>query len=443
MSFSFARVLIIARREYLTTVRRKAFVFSILLTPTILFFSTYLSQKMSGDQFKANFRKARIVAVVDSSGLYASAPRQIEYVPPVEKPPAQLVHKVGEPPPPPPERVRVPVAIRPFTSQAEALDSLNAGTVNTVVVVSNDFLSTGHVRRYENDTRALTASGDDRPLRYWLSRGLIENSVDSTHAARLWGLGNTIELYTPARTGGYQLKDDSRELISFFLPFILGFLLSMAIMAGGQYLLQGVAEEKESRILESLLCTVTPDELMVGKLIGLGGAGLTLVGVWIVVGLAAMSTSFAFMRIDLPPMLLVLGLLYFFLGYLFFASLMTGIGALSNNMREAQQFSVIFTMMNFFPFWVLMPIINAPNSAIAIGMSLFPPTAATTMMMRLSTSTLTGSVIPLWQIAASLGLLGLTAVVTLRLSSKVFRLGLLLYGKTPNMPEIVRILRQS
>ncbi len=440
MSLSLPRILTIARREYLTTVRRKAFVFTLLLTPTILFFSTFLSQKLSGDEFRRHFQMARIVAVVDSSGLYANAPREFTYRPRAAAQPAPALRRS---PAPASTDQPVQVVLRPFLDQATALDSLGAGTVNAVLVVSADFVTSGRVRRYENDTRAITASGDDRPLRYWLTTGLVTSSLDSTRTARIWGLGSAIDLYTPARTGGYAIKDDQRELVSLFFPFVLGFLLAMAIMSGGQYLLQGVAEEKESRILESLLCTVSPDELMAGKLIGLGGAGLTLVGVWVAFGLASAGPMLSMLNVDLPPVTLVLAVFYFLFGYLFFASLMTGIGAMSNNMREAQQFSVAFSMLNFFPFWLLMAIVNNPAGPLAVGLSLFPPTAATTMMMRLSAAAVSGAAVPAWQLAASLGLLAVTAVVTLLLSSKVFRLGLLLYGKTPNLPEIMAVLRQK
>ena len=122
---------------------------------------------------------------------------------------------------------------------------------------------------------------------------------------------------------------------------------------------------------------------------------------------------------------------------------MTGIGAMTSNLREATQLSTVLTLMNFVPFWMLVKILNAPNSGLAVGLSLFPPTAATTMMLRMSAASVSGAHIPAWEIAASLGLLALAAVVALALGSRMFRLGMLLYGKSPNLPEIVRILRQS
>ncbi|MBI5170782.1 MAG: ABC transporter permease [Candidatus Eisenbacteria bacterium] len=442
MKFSFSRSMVIARREYLTTVRRKAFLFSLLATPVLVFFSTFVSGKLAADDARAHQREARIIAVVDSAGALANTNTSFEYTPPadVSGPGTRTLANQNSLPLPLPEKV--PMIMRDYDSQQAALDSLEAGHVNTVVVLAADFLTSGRARRYEHDTRVFTSSGDDRPLRQWMTRGLLAN-VDSTRIERVLTLGRGMDLYVPDKGGAYTLKDDTKELTSFFLPFIVGMLLSVSIITGGQYLLQGVSEEKETRILESMLCTVSPDDLVVGKLVGLGGAGLTLVGVWIAAGLALLGTSFAFIQVELPVTLAVVGFAYFVLGYLFYASLMTGIGAVTNNLREAQQMAMIFTMMNFFPFYVLVKLLNSPNSGIAVGMSLFPPTAATSMMLRLAAASMTGAQIPVWQVAASLGLLALTAFVTLKVASKVFRLGLLLYGKTPTLPEIMKLVRQD
>jgi ABC-2 type transport system permease protein len=438
MKFSFGRALIIARREYLTTVRRKAFVFSLLLTPALMFLSVMLS-KSGSDDARAHSRQSRIVALVDSSGAFANLPLRWDYLVPrgaTFGPPKQGAAAPARP-------QVVPITARRFADQKAAIDSLDAGTVNTVLVVAVDFLQSGRIRRYEHDTRAVTATADDRALRVWLTRGLLSANADSSRIDRVVGLNGATELLVPGRDGSYQVKDDAREILAFALPLVLALLLGMAIVSGGQYLLQGVSEEKESRILESLLCTVTPDDLMVGKLIGLGSAGLTLVGVWLVFGAGAASASLSFLQFDFSPLLVVLAVLYFLFGYLFYASLMTGIGAITNNLREAQQLAVVFTMMNFIPFYALTKILNSPNSGVTVGMSLFPPTAPTTMMMRLAVNSVTGATVPVWQLAASLGLLAATSVLALMASSKLFRLGLLLYGKTPNLPEILRILRQK
>jgi ABC-2 type transport system permease protein len=444
MKFSLIRALIIARREYVTTVKRKGFVFSLLLTPALMFLSVMLTMAGSDDARK-HAAQERIVAFVDSSGVFANAPLRYDYVSPTAAAVTRgdegghrgLRHTLAG------GGTRIPVVARRFASQKAALDSLDAGTVNTVLVIAPDYLRSGTIRRYEHDTRALTESGDDRALRTWLTVTLVSPAVDSAHVARAISLTRATDLYAPDRTGQYLLKDDMREIWSFILPFALALLLGMAIVMGGQYLLQGVAEEKETRILESLLCTVSPDDLMLGKLLGLGSAGLTLVGVWLVFGLQAAAAPMAMLHVEVSPLLIVLGVAYFLFGYLFYASLMTGIGAIANNLREAQQLAMVFTMMNFIPFYALTKILNSPDSKITLFMSLFPLTAPTTMMMRLSVSSVTGTAVPAWQIAASLGLLAVTSLLALKLSAKLFRLGLLLYGKTPNLPEIIKIMRRG
>ena len=151
-------------------------------------------------------------------------------------------------------------------------------------------------------------------------------------------------------------------------------------MIGGQYMLQGVSEEKESRILESMLCTVTPEELVLGKLIGLGGAGLTLVGSWITMGALLSGPALLAVKLPITPAIVVLMLSYFLLGYLFYGSLMTGIGAVTNNMREAQQFSFMFTFMNFIPFY-LMTSSSDTRIPVAIGLDV-PAHRAGGMMLR-------------------------------------------------------------
>src|SRR6185312_6498847 len=138
--------------------------------------------------------------------------------------------------------------------------------------------------------------------------------------------------------------------------------------------------EKESRILESLLCTVSAEELMAGKLLGLGAAGLLVVAIWLGMGLVSAGPALAMIQMRIPPTLLVLAVTYFLLGYLFYGSLMTGIGAVTNSMREAQQFAVWFSFANFVPFIMITTVLGHPEAPLPVYLSMFPPTAATTMM---------------------------------------------------------------
>ena len=141
-------------------------------------------------------------------------------------------------------------------------------------------------------------------------------------------------------------------------------------------------------------------------------------------------------KIQLSSTLVPAMFAYLLLGYLFYGSLMTGIGAVTNNMREAQQFAFMFTFTNWVPFIMLSSILNKPDAMWpAIALSLFPMTAPTTMMLRMA---IPGAVVPLWQVALSMALLAGAALLALLFAARIFRVGLLMYGKTPTLPEILR-----
>jgi ABC-2 type transport system permease protein len=331
-------------------------------------------------------------------------------------------------------------AIRLFSDEASAQAALRAGGISQLLVVPKDYLEAGLLRRYARSNN-LFSNADRRAIDAWLSQGLIRAHVDSLIATRAARPSEHEAFYTlNSRTDQFEIKDNKREMFDFMLPFLFSLVLGLCIMIGGQYLLQGVAEEKESRILESLLCTVSADELMAGKLLGLGSVGLAVVGIWAAAGFVFAGPILLMVRAAISPDLLAIALVYFLLGYLFFGSIMTGIGAMTNNMREAQQFAVWFTFANFVPFIMIVKILGHPSEPLAVGLSMFPPTAATAMMLRL---TAPASSVPPWQIGLSIALLAGSAWMALRFASRVFRIGLLMYGKTPNLPEILRWARQG
>ena len=199
-----------------------------------------------------------------------------------------------------------------------------------------------------------------------------------------------------------------------------------------------------ARLGSLVRCSATPQDLLAGKLVGLGGAGLTLVISWLVMGALVTGPGLAMagtqMPLHVPPTLVALAFVYFVLGYLFYGSIMTGIGAVTNNMREAQQFSVMFTFMNFIPMLFLNMIMNKPDGPLAVALSMIPPTASVAMLLR---QAMPSANVPLWQVGASLGLLAISGWIALSVSARIFRVGLLMHGKTPNLPEILRWARQA
>lgn len=431
MRFSMRRALIIARREFLVTIKRKAFLFTLVAIPAYFAFIMTFSVAIGEKEVRRTLSKEFTLGVVDSTGLLAAAPAQLEFEMPVEMNPL----KRPKPGVAPPAGRKMSAKVVRFATQAEGEQAMLADQVQQLLVLPPDYLGKGGARLIKREQSLIGGSTLNRLVQRWMTGALLAGRVDNQlveRAARP-NLGMTEFSYDEDEKR-FVLQDDAREMVSIMLPLALAMLLSTAIVTGGQYLLQGVSEEKESRILESLLCTVSTDDLMVGKMLGLGTSGLLLVTVWTLVGAFFGSPILALAEFPVSPMLLVFAVVYFLLGYLFYASIMTGIGALTNNMREAQQFAFMFTFANFVPFITMWATLSQPNGPLAVGLSLFPMTASSQMMMRMST----GATIPAWEIALSLALLGGAAWLALAISSRIFRLGLLMYGKTPNLPEIMR-----
>ena len=434
MTVSMSRIATVARREFLATVRRKAFLFTIVGTPAYFAFVMWISSAGEMKERGEVLKELSSIAVVDSTGLFQDASLEIRTE--VRRDETNMFAKRAPEGMLPAQSFRTQV--RRFPDQASAETALRAREISQVVVIPSDYLESGRVRRYARKS-SLFSSADKRTIASWLANNLVRGRVDSLLAMRVARPAEQELLFTLDKQGRFERKDDRRELLDFMLPFMLAMLLGVAIVMGGQYLLQGVAEEKESRILESLLCTVSAEELMAGKLFGLGAAGLLVVAIWTSVGATAVGPALVLAGVHLPAGLLAVALAYFLLGYLFYGSLMTGIGAVTSNMREAQQFAVWFTFMNFVPFIMITFLLGRPNAPVAVGLSLFPPTAPGAMMLRM---TAPSSVVPAWQIAVSLGLLAGAGWLSLMGSARIFRIGLLMYGKTPTLPEILRWARQ-
>jgi len=434
MKISWSRIATVARREFLSTVRRKAFVFTVIGTPAYFAFVMWISTAGELKERAEVLKELSSIGVVDSSGLFRDASPEIRTE--VGSDAGNMFARKAPPGLVPSTMFRT--VVRAFPDHASAEKALRAREISQLVVIPADYLESGRVRRFARSS-SLFSSADRRTIASWLANALVRGRVDSLLAARVARPAEHEQLFTLDKDGRFELKDDRREMLDFILPFMFAMLLGVSIVLGGQYLLQGISEEKESRILESLLCTVSAEELMAGKLFGLGAAGLLVVAIWVSIGAAFVGPVLLLAGVKLPAGLLAIALAYFLLGYLFYGSLMTGIGAITSNMREAQQFAVWFTFLNFAPFIMITFLLGRPGSPLAVGLSLFPPTAAGAMMLRL---TAPSSVVPPWQIALSLALLAAAGWMALMASARIFRIGLLLYGKTPNLPEILRWARQ-
>src|SRR2546425_1132160 len=228
MSLSLSRVRTIARREYLAIVRRKAFIFTAIGVPAYFAFVMWMSIKPQVSERLEALKNLRVLAVVDSSGLFAGAPREIRTDFSLD-----AVNPFSNSKTPTPVQ-RFETAVRFFPDQRSAEDSLRSGNASQIAVIPKDYLASGKLRRYAK-TSNLFSSSEERPLSRWLVRSLPVQNVDSVKAERVSRPLAGTNLYTLNKQGRFELRDDRRELFDFFLPFSFGMLLGMCIVIGGQY----------------------------------------------------------------------------------------------------------------------------------------------------------------------------------------------------------------
>lgn len=213
----------------------------------------------------------------------------------------------------------------------------------------------------------------------------------------------------------------------------------MATQTTSGYLMHGVSEEKSNRIMEILITSVKPMELLLGKILGLGALGLTQLLVWLVAGMVLLNVAESadvVRGVTLPPDLIVLALAYFLVGYFLFASVMAGMGAIAGSEQESRQYAGIFSLVTVIPFFFITQILFQADSPIALALTLIPFTAPLTVILRASLGGL-----PAWQLAASFAILLLTTLGMAWASARIFRWGLLMYGKRPTPRELWRVVR--
>jgi ABC-2 type transport system permease protein len=238
-------------------------------------------------------------------------------------------------------------------------------------------------------------------------------------------------------------KTRKGSIMDFIVPIALAMVIYMMIVMYGVAIMNGVLEEKTSKVVEVILSAIRPFELMMGKIVGIASVGLLQYAIWFVIGAGIfMVNPMNFQsQMDGSPVKviqLVLLVLYFLLGFIFYSSLYAAIGAACTTQQETQQWQFPVAMGLVIPFVLMMPTLMTPNAGWAVFMSLFPVTSPVTMLLRV------GAVeVPLWQIAASLALLAAGTVVVAWAAAKVYRVGVLMTGKRPSIPEMLRWIKEK
>jgi ABC-2 type transport system permease protein len=239
---------------------------------------------------------------------------------------------------------------------------------------------------------------------------------------------------------GRETKDSSGK--KFLEVVVMVMLIYVAVLLYGISVMRSVLEEKNSRVMEVLLSSATSTELMIGKIFGVGAVGLTQIVVWVVMAgvfaLPALAMQPNLSDLLVPPAVLVAFAVFFLLGYLLFSAMYAAIGAITTTEQEGQQLQFIIVIPLVLSVFMLSSVVRTPDAPFVVWMSMVPFFAPVLMYARIVIQTP-----PAWQIALSLCLLIATIAGLLILCARIYRIGILIYGKRPNLPEILKWLKYA
>ncbi len=409
------KILIVARHEYLVNVRRVGFIAMTVLVPLLgavgLLIAAFFGGQAATFLASTFVPEVREIGMVDQLGAFTP-----------------ILPAYGD-------------LITLFTDEETGRAAVQADEIASLLVIPEDYIESGRVIMITKEAGFSAAIMEDSDmLRGFFVNHLLRQKVDPTLRERL---ANPFEPVLVSLKGEDEPEGGPLNIIlNLMVPYVLGILLIMTIFVTSGYLLQSVAREKTSRVMEIILSSVTAQELLAGKVLGLGALGLTQVVIWLLSAAALSGGAMGLLGVAIPllvrPQVLALGVVYYALGFLVYAVLMGAVGALGTTQQESQQLAGIFSVMAAIPLMIGGFMFSNPNMTFVRVLSWFPLTAPTMMLLRLPMTE-----VPVVDIVGSIALLIITIPAILWAGSKVFRMGLLMYGKRPSLRQVLRALRQA
>lgn len=394
-----SKIRIVAITEFLTNVKRKEFIILTFLLPLILVMSmiipVFFMQTISHEK--------ETLGVVDETGV----------VLPILK-----------------ERYS-DYTIEEVVNPDEARRLLDNNSISSYIIIPSDFLKVGKVSYYSK-VQLSSFSSANMNLERILSDIIIESLLDDKGVSKetINKVKKPIEMerITVTKKG-----DEVETPFSFVGNYLLPLFLFMSIMNAGGYLLNGIIEEKENKVVEVLLSTISPTELLSGKIVGLGGLGILQVGIWIT-GVVIITSFLKIPLVSLEKGILIM--ILFILGYLFYSSIFAMIGSISTSTRDSQQISALVSFIVFIPLLLFFGIVQNPNMTFIRILGMIPPFIPTIMIMRILLSE-----VSLIDIIISMIILSLSVIVSAKVASKIFKIGILMHGQKPSFNEVLRWVR--
>jgi ABC-2 type transport system permease protein len=424
-------IFLFARREYLETVRKKSFIVMTILLPAMMFGFTVvpsmIASKHSGETQHIVIAAADAQFANDVRGKFMAAPAD-------ENAPAQR---------------KKDNAPRAFDVQVDTNVSAEEEAALTQKVSSHEI--DGYLWAPADALAARKLNYRSRSSSDFETQGALSNAVREAlmrqslrkHGASAEEIAQALK---PVDVDTKKVENgkisESGGVAMFFTALLLMIMLYVTILMYSMSVMRSVLEEKNSRIFEVLLSAATPKQLMAGKILGAAGVGLTQIALWTMAAspLAAQSISMFgdSFRLNLSVMNMIFFGAFFILGFLLYSALGAALGASVNSEQEAQQFQFVIMMPLIISVIFMTPVIQQPHSTLATVLSLIPFCTPLLMYTRILVETP-----PAWQIGLSLVLLIGTIYAIVSICSRIYRVGILMYGKRPTLPEIMKWLKYA
>ena len=405
-----AKIFAIIRHEMGAILGRRSYIITILFVPVIgfLIFSaaSIVNRGIAPQGINSFFTSegvASLQGIVDQSGIISSIPESVG---------GQLVL---------------------FPNSAAAQKAMEKGEISVFFIVYDDYLQTGHVDLIQKQYNFLATTSETDLFRETMVYNLLDNE---TTAARYLQPADFEIRYLKD-----QIEKDFGGPDSFWLPYSLMVMFYILIIGASSLMLTSITHEKENRVMELLLTSVSPREMLIGKIIALGLTGLLQTLIWLASSYTLIQLAGQEFALPdtflLTPDLLAWGILFFTLGYGLYASMMAGLGALVPNPKEGSQATIVVIFPLIIPMFFSNLVATAPNAPIFVFFSIFPLTAPISMVSRMS-----ATLVPVWQITLAIILQIVSTIFIVRGVSRMFRAQTLLSGKPFHLKEYLNAFIQ-
>ena len=399
-----SKTLLVLRNELITTISRKSFLFTAIGIP-IIGFLIFMGVGLLGQGGTGG-----VESVIGGAG--ATAPKPEGFVDQ-----AGIIEAIPD---------DIPAGLlTAFSDEASARRALDAGEIKAYYLIPADYVTKGTIYYVDPNARPLISGAQTGIMRWALFVNLLGG--DTELAARV---RNPMEIFVTALSPSPErdIEMDSGMSAAFWIPYAVTMIFYFVIMMSASLLLSSISKEKTNRVMEMLMASVSPRQMLAGKIAGLGIAGLVQTLVWAGTGYTLLRLGGRTLSIpaslQLPPSIILWGVIFFLLGYALYASLMAALGAMVPNLREASQATISVIWPLIVPLFFINPLIEDPHSTLSLVLGLVPFTAPIAMMTRLAAGS-----IPWWQPALAAALLAVTALFVVRAVAGMFRAQTLLTGQ--------------